>query len=310
MKDKASISFLDDSTESVTELERTIAAKKVFNANRKKLQERRRNQLYKYRPVTRESIEFLLNRELWAAKPVTFNDPFDAQVNYNALVTQTLNHFKRNTENIRKELLAHINSFTSKVGICSLSRTNKNQLMWSHYADEHRGFCIGLDINNLLDDTLLKNKVNYQAKLPIDKLLNTLTIISDSWLYIDNKVNMTLLKDIFENFITEEILVTKHSNWQYENETRIIAPNYGSIPFKCSQVMSITFGLKMPDRDKKIVRQVIKGLHYENVEWYQATKDRNNYSIELKLLNPEAKRRKAKLSFQQQLTKTYVSRKP
>ncbi|MCH7534810.1 MAG: DUF2971 domain-containing protein, partial [Bacteroidetes bacterium] len=29
--------------------------------------------------------------------------------------------------------------------ICSLSANNSNILLWSHYSDSHRGFCIGFD---------------------------------------------------------------------------------------------------------------------------------------------------------------------
>ncbi|HGY1053520.1 TPA: DUF2971 domain-containing protein, partial [Aeromonas salmonicida subsp. pectinolytica] len=39
-------------------------------------------------------------------------------------------------------------SCTNATRFVSLSRNNTNILMWSHYADSHKGFCIGFSRQN------------------------------------------------------------------------------------------------------------------------------------------------------------------
>ncbi len=48
-----------------------------------------------------------------------------------------------------------------KLGILSLASSNNNLLMWSHYASEHKGMCLGFERNSntaLADDE--KNKTD------------------------------------------------------------------------------------------------------------------------------------------------------
>ncbi|TOC13300.1 hypothetical protein CGJ90_24575, partial [Vibrio parahaemolyticus] len=47
-------------------------------------------------------------------------------------------------ENLKSSLVSgdFTKSMTSSFGICSLSKTFENILMWSHYADNHKGFVV------------------------------------------------------------------------------------------------------------------------------------------------------------------------
>src|SRR5712664_3511303 len=57
---------------------------------------------------------------------------------------------------LRAPLRAYKREMSRQFGMISFSKGWRNPLLWSHYADKHRGMCLGFDI----DDRGLK-QVNY-----------------------------------------------------------------------------------------------------------------------------------------------------
>ena len=143
--------------------------------------------LYKYAPwqendennFTKKNIK---SSSLYFNSPDSFNDPFDNAPSYNissesrnALITLYLrdnsnnfsNSFISEAHNISASAFNSIFKHSdydklnnSKRGITCFSRDNANILMWSHYANNHSGVCLGFDINendehlaNFFDET-------------------------------------------------------------------------------------------------------------------------------------------------------------
>ena len=104
--------------------------------------------LFKYREFNKSSIELLINRELWFAEPKSLNDPFECQRTYSSVLDATWEKHEA-SESYKLEIDEKLSKYLNKTGICSFSRTRKNQLMWAHYADEHKGFCIGFNQREL-----------------------------------------------------------------------------------------------------------------------------------------------------------------
>lgn len=126
----------------------------VFNQHNQKF--------YKYRSLSGESSDFtldiLLNERLYFNSIYDFNDPFefcfkfDSNVDDQTLLSyytdNDLNPANRNINNIKGRIfhddyieLSRKNT-ANKFGVCSLSKENLNILMWSMYADCHKGVCI------------------------------------------------------------------------------------------------------------------------------------------------------------------------
>ncbi|WP_316975725.1 DUF2971 domain-containing protein [Shumkonia mesophila] len=82
-------------------------------------------------------------------------------------------------------------------GLLCFSRRWRNPLLWSHYADRHKGLCLGFDIPDEL-----AIRVTYTARrlMPTDLF------------FPDNAVR--------EGAIAK-ILATKFSHWRYEDEVRL-----------------------------------------------------------------------------------------
>ncbi|WP_421276928.1 DUF2971 domain-containing protein [Aeromonas veronii] len=102
-------------------------------------------------------------------------------------------------------------------GIVSLTETPRNILMWAHYADEHRGVCIGYK-NNFFDslrnksvDSISKAERYTPVKINYDNLRPQ--VISEE-ISIDEKLKAYVYQQ----------LTTKSDEWIYEKEHRCIIP--------------------------------------------------------------------------------------
>ncbi|HYJ87534.1 MAG TPA: DUF2971 domain-containing protein [Pyrinomonadaceae bacterium] len=113
--------------------------------------------LFKYRTINPQTLEAMRNRKVWVASPNSFNDPFDTNTdNYVAeLSEKTIESIARSGfPQIRNKsprdpvilntLHAEFVKQAMKFGILSLTENCESTLMWSHYANGHRGFCMSL----------------------------------------------------------------------------------------------------------------------------------------------------------------------
>jgi hypothetical protein len=129
------------------------------------------NCLYKYRSLidyndhgmNTNTIKMLKHGELFFSKPRDFNDPFDCFVD--EIADGTNDEFikylrnKRKTAEYINEILRQKNSGELNIRnlleddksqdyfkVFCLSKKFDNILMWSHYADDHKGICIGFQV--------------------------------------------------------------------------------------------------------------------------------------------------------------------
>ena len=93
--------------------------------------------LYKYKSLQNFKffVDIILKKRLYASKYKDLNDPMEGQYYY------------REGE-LRREIKEKILSQKNEYRICSLSRINNNELMWSHYADGQRGVAVGVKIDD------------------------------------------------------------------------------------------------------------------------------------------------------------------
>lgn len=128
----------------------------------------------------------------WRMKLSTFdkvNDPFEL------LCADQSENFQRS---VLKTLREH---WIRRVGFICFSSNWESPLMWAHYADSHKGVCLGFD---LLDEEKLQKMIYEPDRLKglFDKTMP------------DSNVNeYTLMK----------VLTTKYKQWEYENEWRVFA---------------------------------------------------------------------------------------
>lgn len=177
------------------------------------------NILYKYRSLAnfRNFVDIILKNRLYAAKYKDLNDPMEGQYYY---YSGELN------KDIRNKLFQE----KGELRICSLSQANDNLLMWSHYADGHRGVVIGLEI----DDS------NYQVK-PVQ--YNGLAFINDR---------------NFSDKTAIEILSHKLEVWNYEKEVRVFVRDKHYIE---ANIVEIYTGIGMSPQDYSFVNLLINRIN-------------------------------------------------
>ncbi len=219
--------------------------------------------LFKYRNYSNEyNRKILFDFELFLASTTMFNDPYEGSIPFtydpqdltpeNIFIKMRQLAIAENPdwsesqiqeycfEGQQKNLLqdeAHIQEFNETnredidktFGILSLTPKPLNYLMWSHYADSHKGFCIGFDT------TLLYDVVNGSLG-PV--------------YYEDEVPKLRLFGDTFD-FHSKQ-LATKSKVWEYEEEFRIVKSNASkeTIKYPKEMIKQIYLGCKMEFEDK------------------------------------------------------------
>lgn len=233
--------------------------------------------LYKYRKFDKNCLEILLNRELWFAQSATLNDPFEAESSINEVLDAVWAHHPMPLAQ-RENYESYVRKQLSSTGICSFSRTRKNQLMWSHYADNHKGVCFGFkeqEIGNI-HSKIYPIDVTYQDEYPFEDIIKR-----TNYFGIVGELNSleNIAGDIFHS-----VHGTKFTDWKYEKERRLVYYIHGAKKFEPDALTSITFGLRMPDRDKNTLRRILSGNEWSHIKWFQAKKSKTKYLLDLERL--------------------------
>lgn len=133
-------------------------------------------------------------------------------------------------------------------GVFSTSAVRDEYLMWSHYSDSHKGYCIGLDTEVLMASTpLIIGQVTYQDPLP----------------------RIDLFAEI-EEFI-QSVLFTKGLMWEYEEEFRMLLPKGArkEMILPDGVIHSVVIGCKMPEKLRiELVTFILE--KYPKAELFQA----------------------------------------
>lgn len=133
------------------------------------------------------------------------------------------------TQYIRSQLTDAIEFELRKAydqGVLCLSTRYDSPLMWSHYADQHRGICVEFDVSKLPPGALRKVVYGTSREVAASSIRN--------WLREDS------LQAREE--IERACLLTKSTEWNYEEEYRLLGP-IGS-QTSVASTRSITFGLR------------------------------------------------------------------
>jgi len=218
---------------------------------------------YKYRGIGEDferDLETLLKNQIYAAPFIKLNDPFEAI--YDEEITQLVT-FLGETFNFNFSVIIEgfekIRELKNKLGIYSLSATFSDELMWAHYANSHKGFCIEYETAKLKDkylipQTVTELKVDYEPK---PQTINCLDIKKES-------------------IILKKLFATKSLNWSYENEIRLIFDSFELKDYHSSALTGIYFGASFSPEKKQ---QLINSLTDRDVNFYQMYRDENSYNL-------------------------------
>jgi hypothetical protein len=230
--------------------------------------------VYKYRPIENLAdlksdyyLDALFNNYAVFSSRKNFNDLFDSKIDLiNPSPKEVKEYINTLPKSKRSQSLIHLNKgkftpegevflaevkkrFNEKVdtyAFMSLSAIPDSNLMWSHYAKSHTGFCI-----EYRTEYVTARKVTYSSDLP------TINLIDLYKEYHEPSIDKNLGDRILD------ALLCKLKEWEYECEYRFIAgmrlaslyqtEKFTKVPYESNFIESIIFGCRMEDSIKKFV---------------------------------------------------------
>ncbi|MGV0983511.1 MAG: DUF2971 domain-containing protein [Limnohabitans sp.] len=171
-------------------------------------------------------------------------------------VGDSLNPARRQaTEEAIQEL--HAEHITEQVGVLCVSTKRDDILMWSHYADSHRGICLEFDGHFAF--MAQAQKVEYARKRsPIN-------------VYVDS-----------EDAAMKKALLTKSEQWAYEEEWRLIRYEHGpgSVQFRPRNLTGIIIGAAASQGMGALIQQWACA-RAEPLTIYQAKLSKTDYAVDI-----------------------------
>jgi hypothetical protein len=263
--------------------------------------------LYKYRPFNYYLIDDIWNRTTYYANPNELNDPFECRpfienddASDRKQLIRILHRINTTKLNIDKDMSVHIINSTieeahfyrynvegyiierirsaifgyfKENGILSLSISWRNCLMWSHYADSHRGVCIEYETEGNICKEL--EPVSYKQN-DTNTLHNTIYVSNiKDWAYCNSEFSQ---KEIFRT-----IFYCKNKRWSYEREWRDAGTRgINKSPFR--KISKIYFGLNCNFNHIKTIISMFSNEKFP--EFYSITKrDDKSYFLSRRLID-------------------------
>lgn len=243
------------------------------------------SKLYKYLDVD-GGLAMLSNSNIQFTNATKLNDPFDCHpslIDFSNVPEERIKAWGQ--ELVMKAESNRYEHYRDGAWVCSLSKVNSSLLMWSYY-NNHRGVCIGLDmektrkyLSNILCSIFIGAlEFDVQYKEIIEK--------PD---YFKEKIDFDLLR---------YQLSTKAKEWEHEQEVRLVLmrPIPAIIPNHSSMV-SMALPYEPEDRNKAIDWKEVRAYHKIGGECFESVylgvnidEDKRSQIIEAsKKLNPDIK---------------------
>jgi hypothetical protein len=250
--------------------------------------------LFKYRSWDNEFHKLVItNKELYFSSPEKFNDPYDCGLPFKqhpenfdpAIIKFKVEQTAPNIfpgisgaeleEKCAKQVLliqqnpeswfemnwgCTPDDLNKLFGVLSLTPHATNYLMWSHYAQSHKGFCVEFNTRLLVESILGHyQKVIYSNDIPYFSIM-----------------------DLLDEGLMTKLLYTKSRDWEYEDEYRITRLKHVnvSVQFDPEALIGIYFGYKMsPEQQVEIIDKA-RPL-YPNVKFYQMQLSHERFELEI-----------------------------
>lgn len=271
--------------------------------------------LYKYRAWDDYARSMIELGQVYFVAPSKLNDPFDFAIeptpprnaNYKARKDYLIKGYiresggklgkKKAKEMARKKLkesrgkLYFENNYEDfldiisrnrdeNFGVLSLTEDCLNLLMWSHYADSHKGICVGIKVS-ALGDRRIPDSSDWRVLAGLHKM----EYVSQ---YPETDVGKT---DSFLDIVDKQ-LSTKCEEWKYEKEWRGLMMTRGK-PF-CEKLLDsdrimnlgpdaierVVLGKRTPDVVAKEISELIRGSN-ERPQLFRAERKYDSFKLYL-----------------------------
>lgn len=231
--------------------------------------------VYKFRTIDKAN-DILQKQEFYFSSAANFNDPFDCMLDeekqyslsdFNRWIGSFQNGLtnkeKQNLTNMYKKNGQAFNDLVKNIktkavntrGVLALSKTNENVLLWSHYAENHTGVAIKLNI----------------AKDP------EFFITPKNIIYTKQYIPLNYLRDPEKSIL--DTLSTKSIDWNYEEEIRVYKSNIGVHKINPMAITDVFFGVKTLEQYIEKIKNTCSKNGLSHVRFHRAEKKYGEFAL-------------------------------
>lgn len=244
--------------------------------------------------------DLILNNRIYYSNPLQFNDPFDCKMYGIKFSEESVERFMRERfergmalvekmqprtvplpkevksvfleESIKKsrsktleecvQVIQGLHDLVEKeIGVLCLSSDPMNILMYSHYADRHRGVCMEFTLQQ--DNIFNPEQVRYVRDFP--------------------SLDFGLSHDV-NKALAVTLVATKSEVWEYEQEYRSLrGGGAGIVEIPDNYLSGIIFGCAASDETVQAVMDVVKQSG-KNIKLSKAVKSDSSFSLTMEQL--------------------------
>lgn len=236
--------------------------------------------LFKFRAIKRAK-QILQDCTFRFSSPTAFNDPFDCSLDevttysmseiksffdgyggYSKIPRKRRDLIKQDKSIVSEWIKAAKDKAVNSRGVLALSGTVEEILLWSHYADDHKGLAIELS---------LKEDLGFFLAPRIMK-------------YYDEYTPTNYLSD--PEGTVDAILSRKYIKWEYEKEFRIYKNDSANadIAINPNAIKSVYFGLKTKQSEIDDVISICSTQALSHVRFFQAKKVYGEFKLHFESL--------------------------
>ena len=186
------------------------------------------------------------------------------------------NFSKKNDNEFINNIKNKANEIRNSALIGCFSKTNNNILMWSHYADSHKGVCIEFEEDRkdiFKDVSYSETREYFDINFVVSKLL-AFDFLNKKYDLNDNALFGKIMKPFY----------VKSKDWEYEQEIRCVLSNnecpkniddkkYG-IDMK---IKRIYLGIRVENNDE--LKELIEIAKEKNIEIVYMKEDKNRFAV-------------------------------
>jgi hypothetical protein len=162
--------------------------------------------------------------------------------------------------------------------IASFSKTNNNPVMWSHYSNHHKGYCLCFSI----EEGIFKRNKSYEQDFPKnlkfrEVIYDEKSVTTNGLFLFPKQVSGIEREDSkYDQYwdLRARAYLTKFSSWSYEQEVRLVVDNMlnsrisaqgivkkaiveRTFYYDQTQLTGIIFGSKMGENEKREIQYII-----------------------------------------------------
>jgi len=167
---------------------------------------------------------------------------------------------KKTQRELLQDLLYYNEVMFSDFGVLSLSESPDNHLMWAHYADSHKGFCLGFENHETNIIGQYGHPVDYVEKMPKPTIQSFAMDAGGEVIHL--------------------VAYTKSRDWAYEKEWRVLKQEGNRLYPYPGRLVEVILGVNMAAEAEVKIREAVLKSEYRPI-FKRIKKKENAFDLSL-----------------------------